>query len=407
MQCLHRWQKVLNPDLVKGPWTKEEDNLVVELVEKEGQKRWSEIAKHLPGRIGKQCRERWHNHLNPAINRTAWTTDEEVALVQAHAMYGNKWAEIAKLFHGRTENSIKNHWNCSVKKKLSLYSSYKYSYKKLPECRNAEPVERSLDTKSSIQHQKTNSKSSAETCGLDFSMGNYASLRENPGILLTLPNSDIRVKPSPDNIDSTPSDHVLDLSLSLKCIDEPAVPTSSPGPPARNSQPNMSPFERIVGTGTYGPYPLCNLEDGHYAGLCYEPLQKKDLDIYLATGHFPLTDSFIKTPPSKGSKCNPINDGEGSCGNMSSPGSILRSAGRSFRSTPSIIKKRSLYDFRKNVSETDDSNSSKRHEHFHSSHGSDDLSSMVLPNAKECFRHTSWENKVGKKLEDEFDASEK
>ena len=58
VQCLHRWQKVLNPELVKGPWTKEEDELVMHLVRKFGPKRWSVIAGHLKGRIGKQCRER-------------------------------------------------------------------------------------------------------------------------------------------------------------------------------------------------------------------------------------------------------------------------------------------------------------------------------------------------------------
>ena len=68
-QCLHRWQKVLNPELVKGPWTKEEDDLVIQLVEKFGPKKWSVIAEHLQGRIGKQCRERWHNHLNPDIKK--------------------------------------------------------------------------------------------------------------------------------------------------------------------------------------------------------------------------------------------------------------------------------------------------------------------------------------------------
>ena len=58
MQCLHRWQKVLNPDLTKGPWTKEEDEIVMQQVMKYGAKNWSSIAQHLPGRIGKQCRER-------------------------------------------------------------------------------------------------------------------------------------------------------------------------------------------------------------------------------------------------------------------------------------------------------------------------------------------------------------
>ncbi|PPD99326.1 hypothetical protein GOBAR_DD03648 [Gossypium barbadense] len=231
VQCLHRWQKVLNPELVKGPWSKEEDELIIELVNKYGPKKWSTIAQHLPGRIGKQCRERcdsgavnfdsltlptfrtlekamkrgmlnlgmcpfpgwmrtagqslvalvnpvelnslpgvillgyycrhlldfmkvfcccsapfflpklrkkmcssfytcahrtnclrrWHNHLNPSINREAWTQEEELALVRAHQIFGNRWAELTKFLPGRTDNAIKNHWNSSVKKKLDSY----------------------------------------------------------------------------------------------------------------------------------------------------------------------------------------------------------------------------------------------------------------------------------------------
>ncbi|XP_017698697.2 uncharacterized protein LOC103708649 isoform X2 [Phoenix dactylifera] len=121
VQCLHRWQKVLNPELVKGTWTKEEDDCIIKLVAKHGSKKWSVIAKSLPGRIGKQCRERWHNHLNPAIKKDAWTPEEEVTLIHAHQIYGNKWAKITKFLPGRADNSIKNHWNCSVKKKLDSY----------------------------------------------------------------------------------------------------------------------------------------------------------------------------------------------------------------------------------------------------------------------------------------------
>ncbi|GMI96514.1 myb domain protein 3r-5, ARABIDOPSIS THALIANA MYB DOMAIN PROTEIN 3R5 [Hibiscus trionum] len=121
VQCLHRWQKVLNPDLVKGPWTQEEDDKIVELVSKYGPTKWSVIAKSLPGRIGKQCRERWHNHLNPEIKKDAWALEEELALMNAHRAYGNKWAEIAKVLPGRSDNSIKNHWNSSMKKKLDFY----------------------------------------------------------------------------------------------------------------------------------------------------------------------------------------------------------------------------------------------------------------------------------------------
>lgn len=102
---------------VRGQWTPEEDELLASLVQEFGLKKWALIADRVPGRIGKQCRERWLNHLRKDVKKTPWTNEEDETLVQAQHMIGNKWCEIAKLLPGRPENSVKNRWNSIINKR--------------------------------------------------------------------------------------------------------------------------------------------------------------------------------------------------------------------------------------------------------------------------------------------------
>lgn len=119
-ECARRWTDVVSLKQKKGPWTEDEDRLVCQLVQINGPKKWSTLAAYVPGRTGKQCRERWVNHLSPDVNKGEWTEAEELRLIEEHERLGNQWCKIAQTLPGRSENAVKNRWNSFANRHSNL-----------------------------------------------------------------------------------------------------------------------------------------------------------------------------------------------------------------------------------------------------------------------------------------------
>ena len=98
----------------KRAWDDEQDMQLLKMIADIGPHQWEHIAQSMPFRSGKQCRERWHNQLNPLLKKSNWTVEEDWILVILHQSVNNKWSEITNVLLGRSDNSIKNYWNSTL-----------------------------------------------------------------------------------------------------------------------------------------------------------------------------------------------------------------------------------------------------------------------------------------------------
>ncbi|KAJ4833743.1 hypothetical protein Tsubulata_003875 [Turnera subulata] len=108
----------------KGPWTPEEDIILVSYIQEHGPGNWRSVPTNTGLlRCSKSCRLRWTNYLRPGIKRGNFTPHEEGMIIHLQALLGNKWAAIASYLPQRTDNDIKNYWNTHLKKKLKKFQS--------------------------------------------------------------------------------------------------------------------------------------------------------------------------------------------------------------------------------------------------------------------------------------------
>ncbi|CAL0328601.1 unnamed protein product [Lupinus luteus] len=117
-------KKIITPccnkvGLKRGPWTREEDEVLSNFIKKEGEGRWRTLPKRAGLlRCGKSCRLRWINYLRPSLKHGHIAPDEEDLILRLHRLLGNRWSLIAGRIPGRTDNEIKNYWNTHLSKKL-------------------------------------------------------------------------------------------------------------------------------------------------------------------------------------------------------------------------------------------------------------------------------------------------
>ncbi|CAN8273015.1 unnamed protein product [Cochlearia groenlandica] len=182
----------------KGLWTVEEDKILIDYVLTHGQGHWNRIAKKTGlKRCGKSCRLRWMNYLSPNVKRGNFTDQEEDLIIRLHKLLGNRWSLIAKRVPGRTDNQVKNYWNTHLSKKLGLEDHFSPAK---PSCNTVEAPPSSLaltttaSTSSHHNQEIINREKVETTLRYDHILNNESKLKcdhiiqKDVEVVATVPN---------------------------------------------------------------------------------------------------------------------------------------------------------------------------------------------------------------------------
>ncbi|KAF7119321.1 hypothetical protein RHSIM_Rhsim13G0034600 [Rhododendron simsii] len=151
--------------LKRGPWTPQEDRILIDYISAYGHGNWRALPKQAGLlRCGKSCRLRWTNYLRPDVKRGNFSKEEEETIIKLHEKLGNRWSAIAAKLPGRTDNEIKNVWHTHLKKKLMIKENQlETKLDQEPQPMNDQDLGQALTRLESPQHSASDTSSSATT----------------------------------------------------------------------------------------------------------------------------------------------------------------------------------------------------------------------------------------------------